>query len=99
MKRIITLSVILSLISGFSLAADQVLTVTIPDAKVAYALEGFLKIHPNDEVDGEGSPIYTNREWIEECIRRFIVREVNRGQNMIYQESKPVPDDATATRQ
>ena len=72
--------------------ADYVLSLTIPEAKLATALEGFLKIYPNVEIDGE-DPKYTNAEWVREQIRRLIVRDVRRGLQMIANETANVASD------
>ena len=91
--------------------ADHTITITIPEAKVAIALQGWLEIYPNDEtipdpewVDPEdGSvvnqiPKYSNAQWVTEKVRRIIVRDVKRGLQMkANQEAQIAEDDAIAT--
>ena len=91
--------------------ADVQLLITIAEAKVAVATQGFLKIYPNREtiddpewVDPEdGStpdqiPKYTTKEWVEEKLRRLLVRDIRRGLQMIANEEAVVPlDDDIAT--
>jgi len=89
--------------------ADQVLTFTIPDAKVAVALEGFLKIYPNNETipdpewvkpdpnpDEKVAPQiakYTNAQWVREKIRRNIVRDIKRGLQMKANQEAQIAED------
>ena len=86
--------------------ADQVISLTIPDAKVQIALQGFLKIYPNDETiadpdwvdpeDGSVAPQiakYTNVQWVKEQVRRLIVRDVRRGLQMIANDNAQVVKD------
>lgn len=89
--------------------ADQIISLKIPDAKVAVALAGFLKIYPNYETildpdwvepdpnpDNEKQPripVYTNAQWVTEQIRRIIIRDVRRGLQMIATEGAQVPID------
>ncbi len=88
--------------------ADQEISLKIPDAKVAIALEGFLKIYPNiekipdpewvDPEDGSlASPVakYTIQEWVTETIRRNIVRDIRVGlQKKANEGAKVVPDNS-----
>ena len=86
--------------------ADQVISLTIPDAKVQIALQGFLKIYPNNETiadpdwvdpeDGSEAPQiakYTNAEWVKEQVRRIIIRDVRRGLQMIATQNAQVAVD------
>jgi len=99
MKKIIAFSAFMLMMVGTVKSADQVITVSIPSAKVAVALDGFLKIHPNDEKDEKGKFKYTDKEWVDECVRRYVVREVYRGTEMIRQDTgKTVYDDNVAVR-
>jgi len=74
---------------------DQVITLTIPEAKVQVALEGFLKIYPNNEMTEDETPVakYTNAQWVREKIRRLVVRDVRRGLQMISNENAQVVID------
>ena len=73
--------------------ADKVITITVPDAKVAKALEGFLKIYPNSEKDLNGDPKFNNAQWVSEKMRRLLVRDVRRGLQMIANDAAQVADD------
>ena len=91
--------------------ADIVLEITIPEEKVSKAVEGFLKIYPNNETvpdptwvdpdDGSEAPQipkYTTKEWVEEKLRRLLVRDIRRGLQMISNETAQVAvDDDMAT--
>ncbi len=76
--------------------ADITITFKIPQEKAKKALEGFLKIYPNNETipdpnfDGEGEapliPKYSDKEWVVEKIRRIIARDIKRGLEMIRNE-------------
>ena len=87
---------------------DVTLSFTIPEAKVAIALEGFLKIYPNNEIipdptwidpeDGSEAPHipkYTNAQWVKEKIRRIIIRDIRRGLSMIRNETISQIEDTT----
>jgi hypothetical protein len=74
-------------IKGGSMA-DVVLSVTIPEAKVAKALEGFLKIYPKPE----GSAL-SYKEWVREKVRQLIVRDIRRGLQMIKNEQSQIAVD------
>jgi len=86
--------------------ADQIITLTIPEAKAAKALEGFLAIYPNKETipdpkwidpkDGSEAPQiprYTDREWVKEQVRRLIVRDIHRGLQMKANQAAAVARD------
>ena len=75
--------------------ADIVIELTIPEAKLAIALEGFLTIYPNNEtiddpdwVDPEDGSVatkidkYTIKQWVTEKIRRIVIRDIRRGLQM-----------------
>ncbi len=75
--------------------ADKVITLTIPDAKVAVALQGFLGIYPNDEMTNDDPPVakYTNQEWVTEKVRRLVVKDIRRGLQKIANEAANVAED------
>lgn len=77
--------------------ADHVITITVPSAKVATALQGWLKIYPNEELRNPsdlGSGLkYTNSQWVTEQVRRLIVRDIRRGLQMLASEAAQVVDD------
>jgi len=77
--------------------ADQTITITIPSDKVTLALEGFLKLYPNNEMTEEEEPKskYTIKQWITEQLRRLLVRDIRRGLQMIANENANVPVDET----
>ncbi len=82
--------------------ADVILEITIPDAKVSTATTGFLKIYPNtdlvDPADSESGLKYTTKDWVEEKLRRLLVRDVRRGLQMIENEASVIAvDDGLAT--
>jgi len=82
--------------------ADITLNITIPSEKAAIAAQGFLKIFPNTETipDPEAEsgqettiPKYTTKQWVEEKLRRTLVRDVRRGLQMSANEDAIVADD------
>ncbi len=86
--------------------ANKTITLRIPDAKVATALQGFLAIYPNiekvddpswvDPLDGSFAPkiaVYTNSQWVSEKIRRNTVRDIRRGLQMIANQAAKITDD------
>lgn len=80
--------------------ADRVITITIPDAKVAIVLQGFLKIYPNEEKNENGTLKYTIAQWVPEVMRRHLINQVRRGLQMLATENAQVAEDntlATAT--
>ena len=85
---------------------DVVLTLKIPEGKVAIALEGFLSIYPNIETiddptwvdpdDGSTAnqiPKYTTKEWVTEKIRRNTVRDIRRGLQIKANAAAQVEND------
>jgi hypothetical protein len=86
---------------------DVALNFVIPDAKVATALAGFLKIYPNietipdpewvDPEDGSEAPripkYATDKAWVEEKIRRMIVRDIRRGLQITANQAAVVAQD------
>ena len=75
--------------------ADKIISLRIPEAKVATALQGFLKISPNTETvsQQDDTPLYTNSEWVTEKIRRDIIRNIRRGLQMLANEAAQVAGD------
>jgi len=59
------------------------LSVEIPSENVADAKLGFLATLPNELKDTEGDPLYTDKEWIEVCIKKYIRRIYKKGKNII----------------
>lgn len=87
---------------------DTKITFTIPEAKTATALSGFLEIYPNTETkddpnwidpkDGSTPPQvakYTDKQWVQEQIRRIITREIRRGLQVIANRNAVVQEDNT----
>jgi len=79
------------------------ISITIPNDKVAKALEGFLEIYPNSErvvsedLETEGEAKYTNAQWVSEKMRRILIRDIHRGLNMkARKEVNVVVDDTIA---
>lgn len=87
--------------------ADVLLNIKILDAKVAKAVEGFLKIHPNietiadpnwvDPEDGSVAPQIakypTTKAWAEEWLSRMLTRDAKRGLQMLRNESVAAIED------
>ena len=75
--------------------ADVVVTITIPDAKVATIRNGILKMRPIP-VDSKGTPLYTPKAWFTEIIADYIERLAKAGQRQLAEEAVNV--DVTVTR-
>ena len=75
--------------------ADKTITITVPDAKVATALTGFLAIYPNNEMTDDEVPVakYTNAKWVNEKMRRILIRDVRRGLQMLANAEAQVAED------
>lgn len=106
MKKVILVVMMVLVLSVSAYAADQVINITIPEAKVAIAVQGFLAIYPNIEtipdpewVDPEdGSPEdtlpkYTIKQWVAEKMRRLLVTDVRRGLQMLATAAASVAED------
>ena len=91
---------------------DIILTITIPAEKAAAASEAFLKIHPNTETIPDPSytgptddptqiphiPKYTTKQWVQEHMRRSLVRDIVRGRVLLAREAEDtLIDDTIAT--
>lgn len=59
------------------------ITFTIPNDKLQRVIDGMLEVYPNEEVDENGDPVYTDNQWIKERVRRFVVDTVKRGETVI----------------
>ena len=94
MKKILVALSVMFMV-GICSAADVVITITVPDAKVAIALEGFLGIYPNIEKNEDGSAKYTDKQWVNERMRRILVRDVRRGLQIIANKAAKVEEDDT----
>ena len=76
--------------------ADHIIKITVPDAKVAIALEGFLAIYPNSEMtEDEENPVakYTHAQWVDEKMRRILIRDVRRGLQVLANREVTVAED------
>lgn len=94
MKRISLMLLLTILLSGCAYCADQTISFTIPEAKVAQAMQGYLKLYPNTEVDPiTQQPKYTDAQWIKESIRRNIVNDIRRGLQVIANENAVITGD------
>ena len=87
------------------------INIRIKDADIN-TLQSFLKLYPNNEtipdpewVDPEdGSlqpqiPLYTNLQWVDEKMRRILIRDIQRGAQMLANEVSlvQIDDDAVET--
>ena len=108
MKTTILALAFILLVTPVLLAADVQLNFLIPEAKVATAVEGFLAIYPNTETipdpewvdpeDGSEAPQiarWSTKQWVEEKIRRIIVRDIHRGLQKTANEEARLETDKT----
>jgi hypothetical protein len=75
--------------------AELNLTITIPDANVADAKAGFLAKLPNNELDENNDPKYTDKEWLEVCLSRYINKIYRKGKNIIRDREAVIISDIT----
>jgi len=61
------------------------ITITIPDDNLAENRDALFTLHPNNETDEEGEAKYTDVQWFKELLRRYVVREIRRGKEVIAQ--------------
>ena len=80
---------------------DITISFKIPSAKVDKASQGFLKMYPNNETKDDPAfvqtnpptyPIpqvakYTDKLWVQEQIKRLVLRDINRGLLVIAREA------------
>ena len=77
--------------------ADQIITITIPDAYVASTVQGVLEIKPNIETLADGITLkYTTKQWVTEVTRRYLKLLRRRGLQEISDEANIVVDDDEA---
>jgi hypothetical protein len=78
------------------------ITVTIPNDRVAEALEGFLVLYPNGEMTENTEEVedfvpvlkYTDAQWVRQIVKRNLVRDIYRGLNMKAQKlARQVQDE------
>lgn len=62
--------------------ADIIIETVIPSAVVDKFRLGFLRVKPIT-LDGEGEPIYTEKQWISECIDKYLTRQYRRGKKLV----------------
>jgi hypothetical protein len=52
------------------------ITFTIDNTAVPRIIDAMLYLYPNNEVDNNGTPVYTDNQWLKELIRRYVVQTV-----------------------
>lgn len=67
--------------------ADFVITRTIPGAKVAEYRAAILRGKPNDEKDKNGNPKYTDAEWLNILLLRYLRNLVRWGKQLLHEDS------------
>lgn len=75
--------------------ANLTIELVIPEAKIQTAKTGYFKLYPNVEKNEDGSAKYSDLDWFKERLRRMIVRDINRGLNMIATQAAVVEKDDT----
>ena len=73
--------------------ADQIISIKIPSDKVQTALSGILKLYPNSEKNIDETPKYTDKQWVEELVKRYLRREIRRGRQIIANELAYIQED------
>jgi len=74
-------------LTSSAIAADLTLSYTISDAKVDEYVSDYIYVHKNNEVDGNGDPVYTDKAWVREHIMRQIKGQIVRGKNAKYRDA------------
>jgi hypothetical protein len=85
------------------------IVLTIPNEKIEYMRQGFLKIYPNgeliknpayiDEIETPNEPEfldqkkYTDQEWFKEVLKRKIIKDVKRGHELIAYKNIKIEED------
>ena len=64
----------------------EILTTEAKTKLVSYRDE-FLKVHPNDELDGDDNPKYTDAEWVDVVVKRWLVLQLRIGDQKIKREA------------
>jgi hypothetical protein len=62
--------------------ALQIITTPAKLRLVSYK-EEFLTTHPNDEVDEEGNATYTDSQWLDEVVKRWLIRQLRVGDKIL----------------
>ena len=66
---------------------------TVPNSKLADFKAGILEIMPNNEVDSNGDPVYTDNQWLKEATRRQMRAIYNAGKQKIVSDAAlPIQD-------
>lgn len=69
-------------------------TITIPNDKLPRVRTGILTIHPIP-VDEEGTPLYTEMQWIKLLIRKYLIELVHQGERKIAFDNLQILKDET----
>jgi len=64
--------------------ANLVVSFTLPSAKVDEYVAHYVYVHKNEETNEDGTPKYTDKQWVKEHIIRSVRHEVVRGRNAKY---------------
>lgn len=70
-----------------------IISKTLTNGKALDFSAGFLRAHPNNEVDGNGDPVYTDLEWITKCIFDYGKREYEHGKKLLANDEAVVDND------
>lgn len=60
----------------------------IPESNAQAAMEGFLALYPNSRM-----PEFTDEEWVQYCIRRFVNKTCREGWDIIRDRNAVIIDD------
>ncbi len=83
----------------YAAPGDVTITFTIPAAKVADFKAGFLAKCPvelDEDMDSPtyGDPLYTEKQWIKEWIRRDVMRAYRHGKILLAQQTAVIDPNA-----
>ena len=76
---------------------DFVITITIPSSKVAEYREAILRGQPNDEKSPDGSPTYTDAQWVKILLLRYARNMVIWGKQLLHEDAMAAADVSDIT--
>lgn len=71
------------------------IVINIPDDQEAAFAQAFLRAIPIPDLNEDGQPDYTARQWIKRCVVNYLRGIYRRGQIDEYQSNAPANDAST----
>lgn len=70
------------------------ITITIPDGEEAAFIQAFLRANPIPNLNEDGQPDMTARQWVKACLIQHLRTQYRRGVLALQQDQLP-PNDAS----